>query len=93
MVPVTSLLVPILLAAVIVFIVSSVIHMVLPFHKNDLKRLPKLQRLKLDSTGLTNAAVPLLKEFAGLEELSLFGTKIGGRGLATLRRALPKVNL
>src|SRR3954469_6047482 len=41
MVPVTSLLVPILLAAVIVFIASSVIHMVLPFHKHDLERLPK----------------------------------------------------
>jgi hypothetical protein len=33
--------VPILVSAVIVFIASSVIHMVLPFHKGDLKRLPK----------------------------------------------------
>jgi hypothetical protein len=40
MVPITSLLVPVLLGAVIVFIASSVIHMVLPFHKNDLKRVP-----------------------------------------------------
>lgn len=41
MVPVMSLLVPIVVSAVIVFIASSIIHMVLPFHKNDLKRLPR----------------------------------------------------
>jgi len=40
LVPVISLLVPILVSAVFVFVASSVIHMVLPFHKNDLKRLP-----------------------------------------------------
>lgn len=39
MVPVTSLVVPILLAAVFVFVASSVIHMALPWHKRDLKRL------------------------------------------------------
>jgi hypothetical protein len=35
-----SLLVPILVAAVIVFIASSVIHMFTPFHKGDVKRVP-----------------------------------------------------
>jgi hypothetical protein len=40
MVPVMSLLVPIVVAAVIVFIASSIIHMVTPFHKGDLKRVP-----------------------------------------------------
>jgi hypothetical protein len=40
MVPVMSLWVPILLSAVIVFIASSIFHMVLPFHKNDLHRFP-----------------------------------------------------
>jgi len=40
MVPVLSLVVPILVAAVIVFIVSAIIHMVLPFHRSDYKRLP-----------------------------------------------------
>jgi len=40
MVPVLSLWLPILLAAVIVFIASSIIHMVLPFHRNDYKTLP-----------------------------------------------------
>lgn len=40
MVPVTSLLLPILLSAVVVFVASSIIHMVLPYHRNDLRRLP-----------------------------------------------------
>lgn len=35
MVPITSLILPILLSAVAVFIISSIIHMVLGYHKND----------------------------------------------------------
>jgi hypothetical protein len=41
MVPVTSLWVPILVSAVIVFVASSIVHMVLPFHRSDLKKLPR----------------------------------------------------
>ena len=41
MVPLTSLLLPILLAAVIVYVASSLIHMVTPLHKNDVRQLPK----------------------------------------------------
>lgn len=40
MVPITSLLLPILLSAVAVFIISSIIHMVLGYHSNDYKELP-----------------------------------------------------
>jgi hypothetical protein len=40
MIPLTDLWLPILLSAVFVFVVSSVIHMVLPYHKRDCKRLP-----------------------------------------------------
>lgn len=40
MVPALSLWLPILVAAVIVFVASSVIHMVLRYHKNDFQRLP-----------------------------------------------------
>jgi len=54
MVPVMSLWVPILLSAVIVFLASSLFHMVLPFHKNDVRRfgdedavLDALRRLKI----------------------------------------------
>lgn len=41
MVPVMSLWLPILLAAVIVFVASSIIHMVLTYHQSDMKALPK----------------------------------------------------
>ena len=41
MVPLTSLWIPILVSAVLVFVVSSVIHMLLPVHKNDFRKLPK----------------------------------------------------
>jgi len=40
MVPLTSLLLPVLLSAVIVFIASWVIHIVLPYHRSDLRQLP-----------------------------------------------------
>jgi hypothetical protein len=40
MVPVLSLVIPIALSAVFVFIASSVIHMATPWHKNDLKKFP-----------------------------------------------------
>jgi hypothetical protein len=41
MVPVMSLWIPILVSAVLVFIASSIIHMVLRYHRTDLKKLPK----------------------------------------------------
>jgi hypothetical protein len=40
MVSIASLWLPILLSAVAVFVVSSIIHMVLPYHKSDYRRLP-----------------------------------------------------
>jgi len=40
MVYVTDLWLPIVLSAVAVFIVSSIIHMVLPYHRSDYKKLP-----------------------------------------------------
>lgn len=45
MVPILSLLVPILVSAVLVFLVSAIIHMVLPIHKNDWKRVGKEDEL------------------------------------------------
>jgi hypothetical protein len=38
---VLSLWLPILVAAVFVFVASSIIHMLLPYHRNDLRQLPK----------------------------------------------------
>jgi hypothetical protein len=40
MVPILSLGLPILLSAVVVFIASSIIHMVLHYHRSDYKTLP-----------------------------------------------------
>ncbi len=37
---IASLWLPILVSAVVVFVVSSIIHMALPWHKNDFPRLP-----------------------------------------------------
>jgi hypothetical protein len=39
MVPIPSLWLPIILSAVVVFIVSAIIHMVLPYHRNDFKKV------------------------------------------------------
>ncbi|HYM81202.1 MAG TPA: hypothetical protein VEY91_07295, partial [Candidatus Limnocylindria bacterium] len=39
-VPVMSLWLPIVLSGVIVFVTSSIIHMVLGYHKNDYRALP-----------------------------------------------------
>ncbi|HJU42858.1 MAG TPA: hypothetical protein VJ691_08580 [Vicinamibacterales bacterium] len=40
MVPVLSLLIPIVVSAVFVFIASSIIHMATPLHKNDIRKFP-----------------------------------------------------
>jgi len=39
-VPLAALWMPIVLSAVIVFIASSIMHMVLPYHRSDYKQLP-----------------------------------------------------
>lgn len=72
MVPIVSLVVPIVLSAIIVFVASSVLHMVLPFHRNDLRRLPDedavqeaLRRLKVPPG---DYALPLASSPAGMKE-------------------------
>ena len=41
MVPLASLWLPILVAAILVFVVSSIIHMVLPYHRSDYGMVPR----------------------------------------------------
>ncbi len=55
MVSLTALLLPILLSAVIVFVASSVIHMVLKYHTSDYRELPEEDKLlaTLRPAGLT----------------------------------------
>jgi hypothetical protein len=45
MVTLQALWLPILLSAVIVFVVSSIIHMVLPWHKSDYPKVPEEDKL------------------------------------------------
>ena len=55
MVALTALWIPILLSAVIVFVASSIIHMALPYHRSDYKRLPDEDKVMaaLRSVGVT----------------------------------------
>lgn len=41
MVPLSALWLPIVLSAVIVFVASSIVHMLLPYHKGDYRQLPE----------------------------------------------------
>lgn len=40
MVPLSALWLPIVLSAVIIFVASSIMHMLLPYHKSDYRKLP-----------------------------------------------------
>ena len=55
MVPLSALWLPIVLSAVIVFVASSIMHMLLPYHRGDYKQLPDEDKLlpALRSAGLT----------------------------------------
>jgi len=55
MVSLTALMLPILLAAIIVFVASSLIHMVLKYHQSDYKQLPEEDKVlaALRPAGLT----------------------------------------
>jgi len=55
MIALSALWLPIVLSAVIVFIASSVIHMVLPYHRSDYRKLPDEDKLLpvLRAAGLT----------------------------------------
>ena len=45
MVALTALWLPILLSAIIVFVASSIMHMLLPYHRGDYQKLPKEDEL------------------------------------------------
>lgn len=55
MVPLSALCVPIVLSAVIVFIASSIMHVVLPYHRGDYKKVPDEDKAlsALRAAGLT----------------------------------------
>lgn len=45
MVPLTALWLPILLSSIIVFVASSIMHMLLPYHRSDYQGLPEEDKL------------------------------------------------
>jgi hypothetical protein len=55
MVPLSALWIPIVLSAVIIFVASSIMHMVLPYHRGDYKKLPEEDKVlpALRAAGLT----------------------------------------
>lgn len=59
MVPIVALWLPILLSAVIVFVASSIAHMVLPYHKSDYRKLPDEDKVldALRAAGVTPGPV------------------------------------
>ena len=59
MIPVTALWLPILLSAVIVFVASSIMHMALPIHESDYRKLPEEDRVadELRQVGVTPGRV------------------------------------
>lgn len=46
MIPMTALWLPIVISAVLVFLASSVLHMVLPFHRKDYKKVPDEDKVR-----------------------------------------------
>jgi hypothetical protein len=70
MVGITSLVLPILLSAVIVFVASSVIHMASPWHKSDYPKVPNEDALR---AALRPLAIPpgdyMVPRPSGREEL------------------------
>ena len=45
MVSITALWMPVLVLGVVVFIASSILHMVLPFHRTDYRQLPEEEKI------------------------------------------------
>src|SRR5215467_3012441 len=85
-----ALWLPILLSAVIVFVVSSIIHMALPIHKNDYRKLPDEDKVAdaLRTTGVTPGPTYILphcdhKNMKSPEVVEKF--KRGPVGLITIR--------
>ncbi len=90
MVSITALWLPILLSAVIVFVASSIIHMALPIHKSDYRKLPDEDKVTdaLRSTGVTPGRVYVfpycsMKDMKSPEVQEKF--KRGPVGLLTIR--------
>ena len=93
MVALSALWLPIILAAVIVFIASSIMHMVLPYHRGDYKKPPDEEKVTaaIRAAGVTpglymfpHADHKQMKELATQEKF-----KLGPVGTMTIRPSGP----
>ncbi|MCM3880507.1 MAG: hypothetical protein ND807_10410 [Vicinamibacterales bacterium] len=74
MVSLTSLIIPILVSSVVVFVASSIIHMVLPYHRSDVRKLPAakedelLEALRRINLAPGEYAAPHAGSMAGMKD-------------------------
>jgi len=90
MVSLTALWLPIVLSAVFVFVASSIIHMLLPYHKSDYSKLPNEEKV-MDALRAEGLAPGRLYHFPHLASHKEMGTpeaqekfKKGPVGLLTI---------
>jgi len=87
MVPLTALWLPILLAAVIVFVASAIMHMVLPYHKSDYQPLPdedKLLAALRASFDFCSDALTKMDDSKLAETTEIFPGRQGSRAWASM---------
>jgi len=91
MIPLTNLWFPILISTVIVFVASSIMHMVLPYHKSDYRRLPDEERVTdaMRSAGVTRGPVYFFPYFSFKEMKSAPVVEKLKRGPVGLLTVLP----
>jgi hypothetical protein len=74
MVPWTTLVLPLIVSAILVFVASSIIHMVLPYHRNDVLRMPAekeaefLETLRRLNLSPGDYAAPHAGSMAGMKD-------------------------
>src|SRR5438067_11894080 len=91
MIPLTALWFPILLSTVIVFVASSIMHMVLPYHKSDYRILPDEDRVTdaIRSAGVTRGPAYFFPYFSFKEMKSAPVVERLKRGPVGLLTVLP----
>ena len=60
---------------------------------NDLKELPQLQVLILDSTGISDAGLEAIKGCSRLSRIYLRNTRVTAEGIKGLRKTFPSADI
>jgi hypothetical protein len=91
MIPLIALWLPLLLSAVIVFFASFIMHMVLPYHKRDYRKLPEEDRVTdaLRNAGVTRGRAYFFPYFSFKEMKSARAIEKMKRGPVGLLTVLP----